>query len=761
MKGSSAQVVRSIFNTLAALFLLGGLFAQASIGLVQHKTNSGAANSNKISISITRLGAGNLVVVGACSTGTTAVSSITDNGSTANTYKEATGTKSTNGSAMCDIWYAVNSRSGATSISVTFSKSGTFEKNVEVWEVSGMAADPAQALDAASIVNSGPSTTSPSGGAVTTTTNSSFVAALLFPHGDTTANPTAGNPFTAGGDISNQSSVGAVSLISAAAGTYQPQWTTSMDTFNASTAAFKGAVTAPDTQAPSTPTNLSATPVSPSAVNLSWTASTDNVGVAGYRIFRGGVQIGTASTTSFPDSGLTPATNYVYTVSAFDAAGNVSAQSAPASVTTLPPDTTAPSVPANLRATLITGTSAVLAWDPSTDDTGVTGYRVFRNGVSIGTTSSTGFTDSGLLPATAYSYTVAAFDAAQNQSAQSSALPVTTQSGPDYPLKVHPSGRYLIDQNNKPFLMVGEAAWSLIVQPSSADVDAYLQDRASKGFNTVLVNLIEHRYANNAPANHNGDRPFTGRPFATPNEPYFAWADHVIQAAAQRGMNVLLVPLYLGFQCGNEGWCAEVQAATDAEMIAWGQYVGNRYKNYDNIVWVIGADVDPTMIKTKVQEFVDGILQNDQRHLFTAHNQPNSMAIDPWQGATWLNVNDVYNYSDVLYEPDLTAYAVSPVKPYFLIESTYENEHSSTPQQVRAETYFTLLSGGFGHVFGNCPIWNYDSPLANIFCTLTDWHAQLNSPGSNHMKNIAALFGARNWFNLVPDQNQTTVTAGF
>ncbi len=762
--GSRCGVYRpdrfSITN-LAVLFVLGASLSQASVAVVQHKSNSGAASSNKQAASVTALHAGNLIVVGVCATGSATVSSITDNGSTKNTYQEVPGSKSANGTSSCDVWYAVNSHSGATSITATFNKTGTFEKNVEVWEVSGMSTDVSQVIDTASVVNNGPSTTSPLGAAVTTTTNSSFIAAMMFPHGNTTANPASGNPFTAGGDISSQSSVGQVSLISSVAGTYQPQWTTTNDTFNASTAAFKGAVTTPDTQAPTVPTNVTATAASSVAINVSWTASTDNIGVAGYRVFRNGTQITTTTATSFSDTGLSPATSYVYTVAAFDAAGNVSAQSSPASATTAAPDTTAPSVPTNLRATSVTSTAAIIAWDPSTDDTGVAGYRVSRNGVSIGTTSSTSFTDSGLLPATAYSYTVSAFDAAQNQSAQSAALPVTTQSGPAYPLKVHPTGRYLIDQAGKPFLLVGEAAWSLIVQPSSADVDLYLQDRAQKGFNTVLVNLIEHKYATNAPKNHNGDAPFTGTPFATPNEAYFQWADHVIQAAAQRGMNVLLVPLYLGFQCQDEGWCVEVQEASDADMIAWGQYVGNRYKNFDNITWVIGADVDPTLVLPKVQEFVNGILQFDTRHAFTAHNQPNSMAIDPWGGATWLNVNDIYNYSTALYDPALTAYAVSPTKPYFLIESTYENEHSSTPQQVRAETYFTLLSGGFGHVFGNCPIWNYDSPLATIFCTLTDWHTWLNSKGSMHMSHIASLFGPRNWFNLVPDQNHTTVTAGF
>ena len=83
----------------------------------------------------------------------------------------------------------------------------------------------------------------------------------------------------------------------------------------------------PDTTPPSTPANLTATAVSSSQINLSWTASTDNVGVTGYKIFRDGVQVGTSATNSYSNTGLAASTVYSYTVSAYDAAGNNSAQS--------------------------------------------------------------------------------------------------------------------------------------------------------------------------------------------------------------------------------------------------------------------------------------------------------------------------------------------------------------------------------------------------------------------------------------------------
>ncbi len=101
---------------------------------------------------------------------------------------------------------------------------------------------------------------------------------------------------------------------------------------------FKTAA-APDTIPPSIPTGLTATAVSTTQINLSWNASTDNVAVTGYQVFRNGTRVGTPTTTTFSDTGLSPSTLYSYTVQAVDAAANPSGESAPASATTLTPDT--------------------------------------------------------------------------------------------------------------------------------------------------------------------------------------------------------------------------------------------------------------------------------------------------------------------------------------------------------------------------------------------------------------------------------------
>jgi len=170
-----------------------------------------------------------------------------------------------------------------------------------------------------------------------------------------------------------------------------------------------------DTQAPDVPGNFAVNSTTAASVTLGWTASTDNVGVAGYRVYRGATEIGTTQQTTFTDTGRAPSTAYNYQVKAYDAAGNHSG-AASLSVTT-PADTVPPTSPGSLNANTGNGT-VQLTWNAATDEVGVTGYRIRRNGnpTPIATISGLTHADSGLSNGTAYDYDVRAIDAAGNES---------------------------------------------------------------------------------------------------------------------------------------------------------------------------------------------------------------------------------------------------------------------------------------------------------------------------------------------------------
>lgn len=188
-----------------------------------------------------------------------------------------------------------------------------------------------------------------------------------------------------------------------------------------------------DTTPPTAPSNLVQTGKTSVTTSFSWTASTDNVGVAGYIVYRNGTAVNTSliTGTAYTDTGLTADTTYTYYVVAKDAAGNVSPASATISIKTDLPDTQAPTAPSNLAFTDKTSSSVSLTWTASTDNVGVAGYIVYRNGTAVNTSLITGtaYTDTGLAAGTTYTYYVIAKDAAGNASPQSDILSVTTSTG--------------------------------------------------------------------------------------------------------------------------------------------------------------------------------------------------------------------------------------------------------------------------------------------------------------------------------------------
>lgn len=189
---------------------------------------------------------------------------------------------------------------------------------------------------------------------------------------------------------------------------------------------------APDTEAPSVPTGLVATAVSPTQINLSWNPATDNAAVTGYGVYLNDQPLATTTATSFKHAGLAPNTTYSYRVSAYDAVPNHGNWTAIAvSVTTSASDTQAPSVPTGLVATAVSSSQVNLSWIPATDNLHVAGYYVYLNDQPLATTTGTSFEHIGLTANTTYNYRVSAFDAVPNHGDWSAApVSVTTPSAP-------------------------------------------------------------------------------------------------------------------------------------------------------------------------------------------------------------------------------------------------------------------------------------------------------------------------------------------
>lgn len=201
-----------------------------------------------------------------------------------------------------------------------------------------------------------------------------------------------------------------------------------------------------DTTPPSVPGGFTVTGVTATSVALAWTASTDDTGVAGYKVYRDGAVIATTSQTVFTDLGRAPSTAYLYEVEAFDAAGNDSPHASVGATTAA--DLQPPTSPGNLLATA--GQNRVeLSWSAATDNAGVKEYRVLRDSVEIAVVVGTGHLDEGLAGGTEYDYQVIAVDFADNESAPAavSATPLSLMTAP-FRVNVGSASSYVDPQGN-------------------------------------------------------------------------------------------------------------------------------------------------------------------------------------------------------------------------------------------------------------------------------------------------------------------------
>ncbi len=320
-----------------------------------------------------------------------------------------------------------------------------------------------------------------------------------------------------------------------------------------------------------------------------------------------------------------------------------------------------------------------------------------------------------------------------------------------YPLKVSSNGRYLVDQNNVPFLMIGDAPQSLMVNATLGDVDLYLANRASYGFNVLWINLLcaEYTGGRSDASTLDGLMPFTAAgDLSTPNEAYFARCDQIIRSAADHDITIILDPAETG------SFLSVMRANGLDKCKAYGCYVGNRYKNFDNVVWMSGNDFQNWRIESDnalVKAVADGIKETDSRHIHTLGlDYFVSSSLDNALWSDLVTLNAAYTYYPA-YAEVIKDYNRTPVVPVFLIETDYEFENGADDERLRRQEYWSFLAGACGHVYGSGYIW----PLSS------GWKDKLDTAAVTQFGYCRDLFESRLWHSLVPDQTHVLVTAGY
>ena len=358
------------------------------------------------------------------------------------------------------------------------------------------------------------------------------------------------------------------------------------------------------------------------------------------------------------------------------------------------------------------------------------------------------------------------------------------QASPAFPVKYGANSRYLVDQNNVPFPILGRTAW-FITSLSVADYRTFIDDSAARGYTAIEFHVINHDpRGNHPPFNGNGDLPFLNRldggawsgaltygngninitteapNFTKPNPAYWSLVDGVLAYAESKGILVFMFPAYVGYAGGEQGWMQELVANGPTKAQSYGAWLATRYKNQKNLVWMMGGDMGTPphafdLAQTSVESaLLTGLksVAGQQSVLFSAEWDSESIATDQTTLGSSMTLNGVYSWTGDVNSHGRRAYAYTPVRPAFLLEEPYDEEgpdgngyNPSAIQPVRRFQWWGWLSTIGGYISGNGYVWPFRSDNAAV-----DWRNHLDSPGSRDMARLNAFIGSIAWHKLVP-----------
>jgi hypothetical protein len=344
-----------------------------------------------------------------------------------------------------------------------------------------------------------------------------------------------------------------------------------------------------------------------------------------------------------------------------------------------------------------------------------------------------------------------------------------------FPLKISDNNRYLIDQQNKPFPILGRTAWFILSQPESG-YKRFLENTLAHGHNAIEFAAIMHwPMGNHAPFNGEGEMPFLKRlngddwngilsfdsllngkdmpDLQTPNEKYWVFVDQFIGYCESRDIVAFMFPAYLGYNGQEQGWMKELVANGNIKTEAYGAWIANRYKARKNIVWMLLGDIGNLNEEQLRAEnaLIKGLKSvKGQSEQYSAESHSGENATDNIHVGHEMTLNGVYTWELKIPVPHLArrGYDHSPTMPAFLLEEPYDEEGSdgnkynpNATQPVRRFQWWGWLSTIGGYISGNGYVWPFVDPI---------WQQHLDTQGALDMARLNRFVQSVEWWKLIP-----------
>jgi hypothetical protein len=334
-------------------------------------------------------------------------------------------------------------------------------------------------------------------------------------------------------------------------------------------------------------------------------------------------------------------------------------------------------------------------------------------------------------------------------------------------LKVSENKHFLQFEDGTPFFYLGDTGWSLLHRLNKDETEKYLENRRAKGFTVIQTVALAELDGLNTP-NAEGNKPLLNNNPVTPNDKYFEHVDWVIKKAEEKGIFIGLLPTW--GDKWNKKWGEGPPVFNPENAKSFGKFIGQRYKNYPNIIWILGGDrpVESETHRQVIVAMAEGVREGDGgKHLISFHPTGGSGSSHYFHNEPWLDFNMRQNghsqsYTERYYMT-FDDYRLEPAKPVIDGEPIYEdhpvnfkpdqNGHS-TATDVRRPLYWNLFSGAFGHTYGHHSVWQMWAPSRNpVNRPLMPWYEAIDQPGAAQMIYGRLLIESRPFLTRIPDSS--------
>lgn len=330
-------------------------------------------------------------------------------------------------------------------------------------------------------------------------------------------------------------------------------------------------------------------------------------------------------------------------------------------------------------------------------------------------------------------------------------------AAPAFPLKVSENHRYLVDQNGKPFFVMGDTPW-FIQKQKIEDVRMIMDDRVAKGFNTLFLELLDDSHIPSIDAHGNAafDPPTD---ITKPVKAYWDYAEQVMDEAEKRGLFVIHNSIWFG--AGKGLWIHHI---TPESCRVYGEFIAKRFARFKNLMWMHVGDRNPDARMTQCAQVLAVAVERFAPHqLQTVHLQHEFASATRFNDAKWLDVDMAYTYG-AAYLHVLPEYRrTNPARPIILGETGYEGEPNAiellpdarrgdlwNPYRIRRNAWWAVLSGAKGYCAGT-RLWRWEK----------NWRETLQVRSVREAPNILGILKALSWWELAPDVNHEWVTSGY